>query len=118
MHEQRAIAFELAMDLPQGLEEGLALDVADGSSDLGDDDLGVRLASNPLDAFLNFVCYVRNHLDSAAKEVAAALAADYGRVDLAGGDVRQPRQVRVDEALIMTQIEVCFSAVVRHKHLA
>ena len=35
--EQGAVALELAVDLAQGFQERLALDVADGAADFGDD---------------------------------------------------------------------------------
>src|SRR5690606_6265303 len=50
--------------------------------------------------------------------VAAALLADHGLVDLAGGDRVPARQADVDEALVVAEVEVGFGAVVGDIHLA
>ena len=64
------------------------------------------------DALFDVVGDVGNRLDRAAQEVAVALSGDDSRVDLAGGDVVAARQVLVDEALVVSQVEIGFSAIV------
>ena len=44
VHEEHVAASELVAHLPGGLDEGLALDVADRAADLGDDHIGDRAA--------------------------------------------------------------------------
>src|SRR5579864_449223 len=118
VYEQGAIALQLAMDLAQRLQKRLAFDVADGAAHLGDDDLRIGLAGHALDSLFDLIGHVRYDLDRAAEEVAATLAANDGRVDLACGDVGQPRQVFVDEPLVMSQVEVGLRTIVSHEHLA
>src|SRR5690554_5772355 len=61
---------------------------------------------------------MRDHLDSAAQVIAAALLADHLCIHLAGGNVANLIQPHVDETLIMPQVKVGFRAVVQHKYLA
>ena len=61
---------------------------------------------------------MRDDLDRAAEVVAAALLGDDGLVDAAGGDVGELGQVLVDEALVVTQVEVGLGAVVGDEDLA
>ena len=70
------------------------------------------------DALLDLVRDVRDDLDRAAEEVAAALLGDDGLVDLAGRDVGALGQVLVDEALVVAEVEVGLGAVVGDEHLA
>ena len=116
--EQASIRLQLAANLAQGLQERQTLDVADGAADLGDDDLGVGQPGDALDALLDLVRDMRHHLDRAAQKVPAPLATDHRRVDLAGRDVGRTGQVLVDEALVVTEVEVGLGAVVGDEHLA
>src|SRR5262249_3902506 len=57
-------------------------------------------------------------LDGAAEVVAAPLLGDDGGVDLAGGDVGGAGEVFVDEALVVTEVEIGLGAVVGDEDLA
>ena len=63
--------------LTDGLEEGEALDVTDGSADLGDDDVDSRAAAILRTAGLDLVRDVRDDLDRAAEVLAAPLLVDH-----------------------------------------
>ncbi len=78
---------DVVAELPDGLQEGQALDVAYRAADLGDDHVDVGVAGHPGDALLDLVGDVRDHLHGAAQVVALALLADDVVVDRAGGDV-------------------------------
>src|SRR5699024_10634576 len=65
---------QLEVHLPDGLEEGLALNVADRAADLGDDN--IRVFAGLQDAALDFIGYMWNDLNGAAVIVAAALLVD------------------------------------------
>ena len=108
-------ASHLQAELPDGLQEGQALDVADGPSDLGDDD--VVLGRQAADGVLDLVGDMRDDLHGRAQVVAPALLVDHGLVDAARGDVVGLRQRLVDEALVVAQVQVGFGAVVGHEHL-
>ena len=62
---------------------------------------------------------MRHDLHRLAEEVIAlTLTAQKLVVNLPSGDVRQRRQVFVQKALVMPQVEVGLGAVVRHEYLA
>ena len=107
----------LLAELADRLQEREDLDVADGAPDLGDDDVDV-VGGEAADAALDLVGDVRDDLHGLAEVVAAALGRQHGLVDRAGGSVRGPRQVLVDEALVVPEIEVGLAAVVGDEHLA
>src|SRR4029079_13184058 len=100
------------------LEEREALDVADSPADLDDHDIRISVASDPTDTLFDLVGDVRDDLDGAAEIVAAALLGDDRLVDPAGGDVAQLAEVGVDEALVVTEVEVGLGAVVGDEDLA
>ena len=112
-------AAELVADLPGRLDERLRLDVADRAADLGDDHVGLRrLVGLQAHAPLDLVGDVRDDLHGVAEVLAATLARDHLRVDLAGGDVRRLAQLDVEEALVVADVEVGLGAVVGHEDLA
>ena len=104
--------------LADGLDERLALDVADRAAELGDDHVGVRLLLDAAELGLDGVRHMRDDLHRAAEEVAAALARDEVLVDGARGEVGVAREVLVDEALVMAEVEIAFVAVLGDEHLA
>ena len=90
--ETDVLRADLEAQLADRLEERQRLDVADGAADL-DDEHVVALGARE-DARLDLVGDVRDDLHGAAEVLAAALLLDHGRVDLAGGDVVEPRHLR------------------------
>ncbi len=115
---EHVVAAELVAELADGLEERQALDVADRAADLDEHDVDVARGRDAEDAVLDLVRDVRDHLDGRAEVLALALAPDHGVVDAARGRVRGARGVLVDEALVVTEIEVGLGAVLGHEHLA
>ncbi len=107
----------LVSHLADRLQVRLALDVAHGAAHLDDDDLGSRLAADGSDALLDLVCDVGNGLDRPAQVVAAALLADDGLIDLAGGHRGAAGQVLVQKALVVTQVKVRLGTVGGDVHL-
>lgn len=119
VHEEHAVAAELVAELAGGLEERLRLDVADRAADLGDDHVGTRLFMRlQAHAALDLVGDVRDDLHGVSEVLAAALARDDLRVDLAGRHVGGLRQVDVEEPLVVADVEVGLGAVVGHEDLA
>src|SRR5690606_3541046 len=68
-------------------------------------------------AALDLVGDVRNDLHGVSEVLAAALARDHLRVDLPGGDVGRLRQVDVEEALVVPDVQVGLGAVVSDEDL-
>ena len=76
--------------LPDRLEEREDLDVADGSADLGDDDVDV-VGRHLADSALDLVSDVWDHLDRLAEVIAAAFGGEHRLVDRTRGGVRSAR---------------------------
>src|SRR4051794_9251127 len=108
----------LAAELPDRLQERQRLDVADGAADLGDDDVAVARLRGATDPLLDLVRNVRDHLHGRAEVLAAPLLTDHALPDRAGGVVRVPREVLVDEALVVADVEIGLGAVLGDEDLA
>ena len=109
---------DLAAELADRLEERLGLDVADRASDLRDHHIGVGGLGDGADARLDLVRDVRDHLHGRAEVLALALLAQHAVPHATGGVVRSPRQVLVDEALVVADVEVGLGTVLGHEDLA
>ena len=119
MDIQHVFAADLVFQLARRLEERQGFDVADRAADLGDDHVRRVLPEGDRQhAALDLVGDVRNDLNRRAQIFALALAGDDGIIHAAAGDVGRLRQVFVDEALVMPQIEIRLRAVVGDKDLA
>ena len=118
MHENHVAGFFFLLELASGLDERLALDVAHRAADFGNNDIGVRLARDAIEALFNSVGHMRNNLHGATQEIAATLAGDEALIDRALGEVGVAREAFVDKALVMAQVKVAFMAIVGHEHLA
>ncbi len=112
------LAADVLAELADRLEEGQALDVADGAADLGDEHVDVEGGGEPVHPRLDLVGDVRDDLDGAAQVVAAALLGDDGVVDAAGGHVGVALHELVDEALVVPEVEVGLGAVLGDEDLA
>jgi hypothetical protein len=108
----------LLAELAHGLDEGLSLDVADGAAELGDHDVGTGLLLDAQEALLDGVGDVGDDLDGAAEVVSLALAGDERLVDEARCEVGVAREVLVDEALVVAEVEVGLLAVLGDEDLA
>ena len=109
---------DILAHLADGLEERQRFDVADGPAHLDDDHIRIAVARDPPDALLDLVGDVGDDLDRATEVVATAFLGDDRLVDPASRDVAELAQVRVDEALVMAEVEIGFGAVVGDEHLA
>ena len=99
--------------LAHGLDVGQGFDVADGASDLGDHEVISVAFSKDLDASLDLVGDVRDDLDRPAEVFAPAFLVDDALVDAAGGDVVGLGSPDVEEALVVTEVEVGLGPVIR-----
>ncbi len=114
--EHDVLGPDLERELPHRLEERQALDVAGRAADLGDEDVAVLPAR--VDAFLDLVRDVRDHLHGLAEVIAAPLLRDDVLVDLAGREAVESRKFPTREALVVPEVEVRLGAVLQHVHLA
>ena len=79
MDVEHVVLAQVRAQLADGLQEGLALDVAHGAADL--DDGHILVAGHAQDGTLDLVGDVGDHLHGAAQVVAPALLLDHGVVD-------------------------------------
>ncbi len=77
-----------------------------------------RRLGRAADARLDLVRDVRDHLHRRAEEVALALLAQHGLPDGACAVRRVPREVLVDEALVVADVEIGLGAVLGDEDLA
>ena len=105
---------QLPAQLAHGLHERQRFNVANAAANFGYYYIELAPLTQQQHAALNFVGDVGHHLHRFAQERALALAPDYGVVDAAGGHVVGLRGGRVQEALVVAQVEVGFGAVVGH----
>ena len=110
------VAAERDAELADGFQERQRFNVAHGSADLHQRDLGIVRAGH--DPALDLVRDVRDDLDRAPEVVAAALLADHRFVDLPRREVVALAHPDVGEALVVPEVEVGLRAVVGHEHFA
>src|SRR6185312_12652607 len=115
MNIEHIVSADFLAHLTDCLKEGKALNIADRSTDLDDNDLGIGLAGNALDALLDLIGNVRDDLNRTAEKVTPPFLGDHTGVNLAGGDVTGPGEILVNETLIMTKVEIGLRSVVRHE---
>ena len=116
VHVEDVLAADLVAELPDRLEEREDLDVADGAADLGDHDVDV-VGGERVDARLDLVGDVRDHLHGLAQVLAPPFLGEHGLVDRSGRRVRLPGQRDVDEALVVAEVEVGLALVVGDEDL-
>ena len=104
--------------LPEGLEEGEALDVPDGAPALHEEEVDLGLPGDEAEALLDLVGDVGNDLDAAPQVATLPLLPDDVLVDLARGDVVEARELDTEEALVGPEVHVGLVAVVEDEDLA
>ena len=109
---------DLAAELADRLEERQRLDVADRAADLGDHHVGVARRADAPDSLLDLVRDVRDHLHGRAEVLALTLPPDDRVPDRPRRVVRVAREVLVDEALVVPDVEVGLGPVLGHEDLA
>ena len=89
VQEEDILPADLVTHLAGGLEERKRLDVADGATDLVDDNIGMALLHRQ-HTFLDLVGDMGDHLDSVSQVVAPTLLGDDRGVHLASGHIGLP----------------------------
>ncbi len=118
MHIAAIFDADLAPHLPDGLQEGQALDIAHRAADLDDGHVSAALLAGFADAVLDGVGHMGDDLYRAPQKVAAPLLLDDPSIDLPRGDIGIAGEVHVSKAFIVAQIEIGLGAVFQHEHLA
>ena len=116
MDIKHVILSTLPAKLAHRLQKGQTLDIPYGSAHLADQDVIAFCGS--ADAPLDLVGDMGNYLYRSPQVVAATLIGNHGFIDLPGGAIVLPTHRRRDIALVMSQVEIGFRAVVGDKDLA
>ena len=109
---------QLAAHLTDGLQEGLAFDVAHGAADLGDAHVHIAGLAHAVNALFDLVGDVGDDLNGAAEVLALTLPVQHVPVDLTGGDGGVDGQALIGKALVVAQIQIGLGAVIGDEHLA
>ena len=115
MHVHDAVVAEFDAHLANRFEKRQRFDIADRATDL--DETNVSIPCTTLDAFLDLIGDMRNHLHRSAQIIAASFFGNDALVDAAGREVAVAARGRADETLVMPQIEIGLGAVVGDEHL-
>ena len=116
--EQAVLLPYLQRDLAHRLQEGLGLDIADGAADFGDDHIRVGLPADAVDELFDLIGHVGNDLNRGTQILAPAFLVQHVPVHLSGSQVGELIQVFVDEALVVTQVQIGLRAVLGDVDLA
>ena len=108
----------LMLELTDGLQKRLAFNISDRAAYLNNGNLCVRGCKIAVKTALNFIGNMGDNLYGASAEISAALLLQDGPVNLTRGNVGIFRQTFVDEALIMSKIQIGLGAVIGNKHFA
>ena len=118
MDKEAVLCAYLQGNLPHGFQKRLGFNVTNGAADFCNDHIGIGFLCHGIHKFLDFVGDVGNHLHGGTQVFAAALLIQHVPVDLAGGEIGVFIQIFINEAFIVTQIQVGFRAVLGDIHLA
>ena len=114
----------LVLQLLESLQVHGRFNVADGTSELNQTDIGAaglavdRDLGNLIDPLLDRVSYMRDHLHSLSQVVTIALLLDDLVVDLTRRDIVTRSKGDVQEALVVTQVEIRLTAVLQNINFA
>ncbi len=117
MNQYGILPANLELELPDGLQEGLALNIPHRSPDLNDGDGLLLFRYCLVDPVLDLIGDVGNHLDSAPAVIPMAFLVQHGPVDLSRGHIGIGIQALIDKPLVMSQIQVCLRAIICNEHL-
>ena len=118
MNVQCVLLANLQANLPDRLDKRLTLHIANGSANLRNHHICIRLVAYAVDESLDFIGNVRNRLNRIAQIAALTLARNHIGIDFARRQVGILIQVFVDKTLVMTQIQIGFCTVFCDIHLA
>ena len=105
--------------LTNGFNERQGFNVAHRTTDFNHSNVGLTVkgrSSAALDEFLNFVRDVRNHLNGLTEVFATTFLTEHAFVDLTRREVVGLMHLRGDETFVVTEVEVGFRPVFRHKN--
>ncbi len=109
--ENHVLRPDFERELPHGLEKRQSLDISGRAADLRDQH--VRVFATSVNALLDFVGHVRDHLHGLAEIVPAPLPLNHAFVDLAGRKRVEPREFSARETLVVPEVEIGLGSVLQ-----
>ena len=105
------VASQFPLQLANGLHVRSALNVANGSTDLGNHEIVVLLLAEVLHVTLDLVGDMGHHLDGLAQIIATALLVDHGLIDTTRGQRVGLGGLNACETLVVSEVEVGLHAI-------
>ena len=118
MDIQDIIFANILFNLTNRLQEGQAFNIAYCATDFRDNEISIILLADAENALLDFIGNVRNNLHRTAQIITTAFFIYYTLVNLTCSGIGILRQVDINKAFIMSQIQICFCTVISNEHLA
>ena len=107
---------QIDAELTNGFDKRQRFNITYCPTDL--DDADVCITGAELNAALDLIGDVRDDLYGGTEVIAAPFLCNNTAVNSAGGEIAVPARGRVDETLIVTEVEVRFGAILGNKYLA
>ncbi|VTM87308.1 Uncharacterised protein [Raoultella ornithinolytica] len=114
MHKQSMLATDFYRHLTDSFEERQGFDITDGTADFNQHHIVTFTTGKH--ALFNRVSDVRDNLYGCAQIVTAALFTQNVGVNTTRGEVVAAAHFGTDEALVVTQVQIGFSAVFSNEH--
>ena len=111
------VAADFVLELTNRLEERKDLDVTNGSTDLGDDDVHI-VGGQALNTALDLIGDVRDDLNGPTQVITTSFRGKHRLIDAPCRCVRRTREVLVDEAFVVAEVEVRLATVIGDEDLS
>ncbi len=118
MNEDGVFPSDFMLKLPDRFQKRLAFNVADGSADFDNGDMGLFGGKIAVKPAFDFVCDMRDYLNGSAAVISPPFFLQHRPVHFPCGDIGIFCQAFVNETLIMSKIQVGLRSVVCHKDFA
>ena len=115
MYVEDVLWADVEAELANGFKERENFDIAHGSADFGDHDVGV-VRGQLTDSVLDLVGDVGNDLNGSPEIVASAFGCDNRRVDRARGGIGAPGEVLIGETLVVAQVQIGLTTIIGDKY--
>ena len=107
---------DLVLELSDGFQKRLALDIADCTPDLDDGNAHIRVSEISVKTAFYLICYVGDDLYSPPAIIPAAFFLEYRPIYFSRGHVGVLVQTFVDKTLIVAKVKIGLRAVIRDKN--
>ena len=118
MNQNGVFMTHLVLELPDGLQKWLALNVSYRTAHLDYGDPLFPIGAGLIKPALDFIGDMRNYLDGSSAVISPPLLLQHGPVNLSGGHIGILIQALIDESLIMSQIQIRLRSIVGDEYLA